>query len=180
LLKLSDLFGKKRVHGEKMSKIHDVLRKIRSIANYQFGKGVGERLFPNNVEVVFSKRTKRVRQILLNGKRLATLRAKDGLFTLSIYGADRLHKHFPYPHLRFVMNKEASLFIAQGKTAFARHVVAVDPEIRAGEEVILVDENDKLLATGKTLLCASEMLYFKKGVAVYVRQGVGVDTDRNL
>ncbi|HID26508.1 MAG TPA: pseudouridine synthase [Methanosarcinales archaeon] len=155
------------------------LKKVRIIADYQFGRGAGKALFPENVEFQLSN-TKRVRQILLNGKRLATLRAKDGLFTLSIYGADRLHKHFPYPHLRVVMNKEASPFIAQGKTAFARHVVAVDPEIRAGEEVILVDENDKLLATGKTLLCASEMLSFKKGVAVYVRQGVVVDNDRNL
>ena len=69
-------------------------------------------------------------------------------------------------------------FVAKGKTAFARHVVDVDPEIRAGQEVLVVDEDDGLLATGKTMLSALEMKAFEKGTAVDVRSGVdGMDRD---
>ncbi|MCK4797358.1 MAG: pseudouridine synthase, partial [Spirochaetes bacterium] len=63
-------------------------------------------------------------------------------------------------------------------TAFARHVVDVDSEIRAGQEILVVDEDDKLLGTGKTMLSASEMKAFEKGTAVDVRGGIdGKDRD---
>lgn len=147
------------------------LKRVRTIADYQFGRGAGEVLFPNNVEFQLST-TKRIRQILLYNNRIATVRAKDGMLTLSIAGARRLHAFIKYPKQRVVVNSDAAPFVAKGKTAFARHVVAVDPDIRAGEEVFVVDDNDNLLATGKAALCASEMLAFKKGIAVDVRNGI--------
>ncbi|MFH0903720.1 MAG: PUA domain-containing protein, partial [Methanobacteriota archaeon] len=61
---------------------------------------------------------------------------------------------------------------AKGKNAFAKHVVSSDPDIRAGEEVMIVDEKDNFLATGKAVLCAHEMTSFKKGMAVEVRSGI--------
>jgi uncharacterized protein with predicted RNA binding PUA domain len=147
------------------------LKRVRTIADYQFGRGAGEVLFPDNVEFQFSA-TKRVRQILLDKNRLATVRARDGMLTLSIDGARRLHEFAKYPGLRVVVNGDAAPFVAKGKTAFARHVVSVDPDIRAGEEVLVVDEADRLIATGKAVLSAIEMLSFKKGRAVDVRNGI--------
>jgi uncharacterized protein with predicted RNA binding PUA domain len=153
-----------------MSQQHH-LKRVRTIADYQFGRGAGEALIPDNVEFRFSS-TKRIRQILLDSNRLATIRAHDGMLTLSIEGARRLHAFIKYPGHRVVVNSDAAPFAAKGKTAFARHVVAVDPGIRAGEEVLVVDEADRLIATGKTMLSALEMLSFKKGIAVDVRGGV--------
>jgi len=147
------------------------LKRVRTITDYQFGWGAGEILFPENVEFQFST-TKRIRQILLGNNRIATVRAKDGMLTLSILGAVKLHGFFQYPGQRVVVNSDAAPFVAKGKTTFARHVVAVDPEIRAGQEVLVVDENDRLLATGKTMLSALEMQSFKKGIAVDVRSGI--------
>ncbi|MBU4373970.1 MAG: pseudouridine synthase [Euryarchaeota archaeon] len=147
------------------------LKRVRTIADYQFGRGAGEVLFPDTVEFQFST-TKRVRQILLDKNRIATVRARDGMLTLSIMGARRLHAFMKYPGQRVAVNGDAAPFVAKGKTAFARHVVAVDPDIRAGEEVLVVDENDKLLATGKAVLSPLEMLSFKKGIAVDVRNGI--------
>jgi uncharacterized protein with predicted RNA binding PUA domain len=69
------------------------------------------------------------------------------------------------------MNDVAN-FIASGKNTFAKHVVDVDGSIRANDEVIVVDENDNLLATGKAILSAREMIEMKRGVAVSVRQGI--------
>ena len=147
------------------------LKRVRTIADYQFGRGAGEILFSDNVVFQLST-TKRIRQILLDNERLATVRAKDGMLTLSIKGARKLHGFIKYPGQRVVVNSEAAPFVGKGKTAFSRHVLEVDPEIRAGQEVLVVDENDKLLATGRTALCALEMQAFKKGIAVDIRSGI--------
>ena len=145
------------------------LKRVRTIADYQFGKDAGAVLFPDDVEFQMST-TGKVRQILLDNNRLATVRAHDGMLTLGMTGARKLHESIGFPGHRVVVNSDSAPFVAKGKNAFAKHVVAVDPEIRAGEEVLVVDEKDNLLATGKTVLCAIEMLAFKKGMAVEVRQ----------
>ena len=69
------------------------LGKVRSIADYQFGKGVGVKLFPETIEIQLSPRTGRIRYINLDGKRLATLRPTDGLLSLSIKAAKRLKQN---------------------------------------------------------------------------------------
>ncbi len=72
------------------SRCSDVLQKIRRVADYQFGKGVGDKLFPNNVTVVFSKKTGKVRHIYLDEDLITTLKPTEGLFSLTIEGAKRL------------------------------------------------------------------------------------------
>ena len=146
------------------------LKKARIIADFQFGAGAGGFLFPDSVEFILSK-TRRIAQIKENGNRIATLRSLDGLLTISIEGAKRLHRFFKYPGIRVVMNEESSEFIREGETAFCKHVIDADPAIKAYEEVILVDENDNLLATGKAMLSGEEMKIFNRGVAVKVRYG---------
>lgn len=146
-------------------------KKAITIADYQFGAGAGAVLFPRGVEFILSK-TKRIAQITDNGHRIATLRSFDGLLTLSMEGAERLRRFFKYPRLRVVMNAESSEYIVKGSTAFCKHVIDADTEIRAYEEVILVDEDDRLLATGKAMLSAAEMKIFEQGVAVKVRYSI--------
>ena len=153
----------------------ELLRKARIIADYQFGSGAGEALFPEHVEFEFIlTRSGRMSQIKDkgNGMRIATLRSLDGLFTLGIEGAVRLHRFLEYPRMRVVMNNAVSEYIRAGGTAFCKHVIDVDPEIRAYDEVIVVDERDNLLATGKAMLSPEEMRTFEHGVAVKVRYGV--------
>ena len=153
----------------------ELLRKARTIADYQFGSGAGEALFPEHAEFEFIlTRSGRMSQIKDkgNGMRIATLRSLDGLFTLGIAGAERLHRFLEYPRMRVVMNDAVSEYIRAGGTAFCKHVIDVDPEIRAYDEVIVVDERDNLLATGKAMLSPEEMRTFEHGVAVKVRYGV--------
>jgi len=144
--------------------------RVQVIADYQFGKGAGQSLFPEGCEVILS-RTGRVRQISLDGKRLATVRAQDGRFTLGIDGALRLLSALPPPAYRVVVTEGVAEFIRQGKNTFAKHVIAADPAIRAGDEVMVVNGEDDLLATGSAVLSGGEMLLFNYGVAVKVRQG---------
>ena len=147
------------------------LARVRMIADYQFGKGIGKELFPDGSTFQLS-RTKRVRQVLHSGKRMATARAKDGFFTLSIEGASIVHRLLPGKKLRVVISEEAAPFVEKGKTAFIKHVVEIDHELRAGEEVLVTDEADRLLATGQLLLSPAEILALNSGAAVDVRVGV--------
>ncbi|MCW3136450.1 MAG: hypothetical protein N2V77_05885 [Canidatus Methanoxibalbensis ujae] len=149
-----------------------ILRKLRVIADFQFGEGAGDALFTDDVRFIRSK-TGRISQIVADkGARIATLRSTDGLFTLGIEGANRLHRAFKYPALRVIVRDDVSDFIKKGKTVFCKHVVDADPEIKAGDEVIVVNEQDELLATGKAVLSRDEMLAFERGVAVKVRKGI--------
>lgn len=146
------------------------LSRVRMIADYQFGKGTGKELFPDGSTFQLS-RTKRVRQVLYSGKRIATARAKDGFFTLSIEGASIVHRLLPEKKLRVVISDDAAPFVEAGKTAFSKHVVEIDPELRAGEEVLVTDKTDRLLATGQLLLSPAEILALDSGAAVDVRVG---------
>jgi predicted RNA-binding protein (TIGR00451 family) len=143
--------------------------KVRSIADYQFGKGVGAKLFLDNVQIEFSKRTGRIRYINLNGERLATLRPTDGLLSLSIKAAKFIAENLAFAKFFVIVQNCVSEFIADGGDVFAVHVVSVDEEVNAKDEVIALDEDKHVLAVGRALLSALEMRAFKTGVAVKVR-----------
>jgi uncharacterized protein with predicted RNA binding PUA domain len=151
--------------------LESALRRIRSIADYQFGKGVGFRLFPENVDIVYSKTTGRIRYVNLNGKRLATLRPTDGLLSLSITAAKFIAKNADFAQCFVTVRNDVSKFVANGSDVFAAHVVKADDAIRAKDEVIVVDEDNRVLAVGRALLSSMEMKAFKTGVAVKVRHG---------
>lgn len=145
--------------------------KIRSIANYQFEAPVGDKLFPSNVELRFSKRTGRIRHIYHNNRLLATLKPTDGLFSLTIHGAKRLWSLESLIH-KIVVQSDIEPLVRKGKNVFAKHVIHADNRIRAGDEVLVMNQDAVLLAVGKAALSGSEISAFKRGIAVKVRQGI--------
>jgi uncharacterized protein with predicted RNA binding PUA domain len=149
--------------------VENVLARIRSIADYQFGRGVGAVLFPEGVNVAFSRRTGRIRYVFLRGERLATMRPTDGLFSLSLAGAERIVKHTPCV---VVVQDDVARFVSEGSDVFAAHVVHVNDDVHARDEVVVVDEAGIVLAVGRAVLSGVEMNAFKRGVAVKVRRGV--------
>ena len=146
------------------------LAQVRTMADYQFGKGCGLALFPDDVTFQLSK-TKRVRQILYEDRRIATVRARDGTLTLSLYGAELVKGCVQKDALKVVVCEDAVPFVSKGKTAFAKHVVEMDQNLRAGEEVLVVDESNELIATGQLLLSPAEIFVLDKGGAVDIRRG---------
>lgn len=79
---------------------------------------------------------------------------------------------FKPPKLRVKVVPGVEDFIKKGGNVFCKHVQSVDPELRPAEEVLVVDEKDRLLAVGRSFFNAPEMLSFKVGVGVKVRHGV--------
>ena len=147
-----------------------LVRRVQTIADYQFGGLAGTALFPDGCEFILST-TGRIRQIIFEGKRLATVRARDGRLTLGIEGARRLHAILAAPDYRVVISDDVAEFVAQGKNTFAKHVVSADPQIRAGDEVLVVTADNRLVACGTAMLSGEEMLAFNYGGAVKVREG---------
>ncbi|ANF23314.1 tRNA guanosine(15) transglycosylase TgtA [Thermococcus piezophilus] len=148
----------------------EVRNYVMAVAEYQFGEGAGEAFKDAFVEL--SRKTGMPRQIKAKGKHLATFRAEDGLLTLGIEGAKRLHEILPFPKMRVVVDEDAEPFARKGKNVFAKFVIDADENIRPYDEVLVVNKNDELLATGQTLLNGRELKLFQSGLAVKARRGV--------
>ena len=110
---------------------------------------------------------------------MATLRPTDGFFSLGIPGAGRLLKLKPQ-RLWVKVLDDAIDFVSAGRSVFAKHVVDCDDEIRPEEEVIVLDDNNGLLAVGRAVLSGEEMRTFDHGVAVRVRRGVAEKRKRRV
>jgi len=149
----------------------DDLIRIRAVADYQFGAGCGEALIPDRIAVIKSRKTGKVKGIYHKGRLLATLRPSDGYLALSVDGARLLVKVLNPPRYRIVVQDDVLDFIKQGRNLFSKHVVSADPEIRPGEEVLITDSRDHVVAVGRATLNGTEMKRFKIGLAAKVRKG---------
>jgi len=162
-----------KVNKPKYKKQFDAdLIRISAVANMQFGKGASKAFLNGKVKIIKSKNTDKIRNILVDGHHILSMRAEDGFFTLKIDGARRLHSFLKYPKLRVTVKDDAAPFIKDGKSVFAKFVKDCDADLRPFDECIVVDEKDNLLAAGRTLLTKDEMLSFDYGIAVKIREPV--------
>jgi len=152
------------------------LIKIERTINYQYGHELGTRLLEMSKDIYLVKSaTGRLRYLYFGDDLIAVFRATDFSILFTIKGALLLKRLVEKPHLRVIVDSQVSRFIAEGRNVFAKHVVEVDLDLRAGDEVIVVNEEDNLLAVGKLSLSPFEIFSYKRGIAVKVRRGVGVD-----
>ncbi len=150
----------------------DDVKKVKAIADYQFGMGAGEALFKGNINIEKSKKTGKIRHIYDGKTLIVNMRASDSYLILSKEGAKRLHAAMPFPQNRVVVNEDSVPFALDGKSVFCKFVVDCDENIRSKDEVLIVDEDDKLLAYGKSLLGACEIEQFETGQAIKTRKGM--------
>jgi uncharacterized protein with predicted RNA binding PUA domain len=162
-----------------------ILADLRVSADYQFGSGVGDALFPPDEPITIRRSSGgRPRQVLAGdvddtpgspaGDRLVTY-GTDGRFTLGETGARRLKAATSSPASRVVVGEESEPYVRDGRNAFAKFVVDADRDIRPGDEVVVVDERDRLFAVGRAELSGLEALAFASGAAVKVRHGFDAD-----
>ncbi|MCK4492106.1 MAG: hypothetical protein KAU03_05745, partial [Candidatus Altiarchaeales archaeon] len=142
--------------------------KIRGIMEYQFGSGAGD-LIPEGVRIKKSRKTGRIRWIYRKKELIASVRATDHFIIPKDYLAKRLHEKFSYPDLRVAVDDEAKPFILEGKSVFCKFVQDIDPDLRAGDEVLVVDKEDGLLGVGTLFLSPAEVRDFDRGMAARMR-----------
>lgn len=166
------------------------LSQLRTVADYQFGAGAGEALFPPAEGLAIRRSTSgRPQQVLASEGRIVSY-GVDGRFTLGLEGGRRLSEALAAPRYRVVVGAESAPFVSDGKNAFSKFVRRVDPAIRPGDEVLVCfddSSNDDegnggdettaepgaLLAVGRAELGADAMRDFETGMAVKIREGVG-------
>lgn len=149
------------------------IERAKAVARYQFGIEAADALLRGKIELVVSRKTGKIRNVISDGEHVLSMRAGDGFYTLREEGARRIISEVPAPFMRVVVNDDSIPFVSQGRNAFCQFVLSADPGIRPMEEVIVTDSQDRFLATGRALLTPDEMKHMSKGVAVRVRSGSG-------
>ncbi len=150
------------------------LRKIKAISDYQFGIDITDILFDNEtkLELERSKNTEKIRYVYYDSNLLLTLKPTNGLFTLSFFAAKKIIEKSHAPRLRAVVVNDISEFIKEGRNVFCKHVVDLDEALRPMDEIIIVNQNDDLLAVGRLNIPVDYVKTFKKGVAINTRKGI--------
>lgn len=149
-------------------------RILKKIADYQFGMGAGEALFPkelmDKMEVKYSKKTKRIKYVFLEKKPYITLRSSDGFIVPSIEAAKNLVKNLESFKYAVQINNNSLGPIKDLRKVLVKHIKKVNKDLEAGSEVVIVDENNNVVGVGRAVLSGEEMMLMKRGVAVKLRK----------
>ncbi len=136
---------------------------LRVVADYQFGIGVGKLLIPENVRLQGYKELGI--RIQFAGKHLLTFRSSTGFLTLSLEAARRM-----IGTAKNIVRFDGESI--RGTTIFANAIRQADHEIRINDEVIVVNENEELMATGVAYLPGKLLADMPRGLGVKIRQKV--------
>ena len=129
---------------------------MRAIADYQFGKGAGDILVPEDaiIKAPYPKH-----QIYLNKKQIATLVPQHGTLSLTTDGAELLISSKNYV-------VKIGNFVPKG-SILAPGILEADTSIRPGDEVLVSGEST--IGVGRALMSGREMENSTRGVAVTLR-----------
>lgn len=157
------------------TKLLFALRKATAISDYQFGQSITDILFEDENEIRFeySKNTGKIKHIYYKDKLMLNLRPTNGYFTLSLFSAEKIIKNIPSPKLRAIVMNEISDFIRIGRNVFCKHILDIDDNLRSYDEIIVVNQENEILAIGKLVISVPYVRSFKTGVAIKVRKGIG-------
>ena len=147
----------------------DPVIKLKHALDALFGNGVSRNL-PKNIEMIFSRKTGRIRTVSHEGKMLCTLRIDGGL-AISPYFAQMLLKSKKFRENCLEVNEDAAPFVEVGRSVFCKHVTwcGVRVSISADTPVLF---KDKVIAVGKAVLSSKMISDFDRGVAVKVRDSL--------
>lgn len=147
-----------------------LLRVIRDIADYQFGRGVGEKLFPDGCIIELSKRTGRPRYVRLDKEIIATIRYPDNMIALSLRGAERLKEILGERAPRVILRESGVKRVNRGMNPLATDIVYCSEGIRPGEEVLVESSDGELIAVGKAITSSRIMRELEAGAVIKIRK----------
>ncbi len=144
-------------------------RKFRALLIHQWGENAGKLADLEDMQIVLSKNTGKIRHCKTNGEILFTVVPTTGLLIPTYRGGQELLQAGLDETYKVTMDSDVSEFVASGKSALAKFVKHADSSLKAGEEVLVLDEVQNLLGTGRALITGDEMTTFNRGVAVVIR-----------
>jgi uncharacterized protein with predicted RNA binding PUA domain len=149
----------------------DPKQKIATNIDAIFGGNISSYVPVDKFDFTFSRRTGRIKNIMLDNSLVATLRTDGGL-ALTIFGAKLLLQSPNFKENCVTVSNDVSEFISNGKSVFCKHVVSCGNNVRVGSDVAILDEDGNTIAVGRAVLSAKMIREFKRGVAVKVRESL--------
>ena len=140
--------------------------RVQTILDYQFGKGIGKILTKGETDLVVSRKTKRLRNLLLNGEHVASLSHRIGMFILQKKGAELIHKSSKSPKFRVIVDADTAEFNRKGKSVFCKFIEDIDSNLRCMDECVVVTPDDQLIAFGKLLVSPKELGLGQQGICL--------------
>ena len=147
----------------------DHILKLQHSLDALFGNGVSKQL-PKDIELIFSRKTGRIRTVSHKGKLLCTLRIDGGL-AISPYFAQILLKSKAFRENCVEINEEAAPFVESGRSVFCKHVVWCGKKVRISADTPVLFKN-QVIAVGKAILSSEMISDFDRGVAIKIRDSL--------
>ena len=147
----------------------DHILKLQHSLDALFGNGVSKQL-PKDIELIFSRKTGRIRTVSHKGKLLCTLRIDGGL-AISPYFAQILLKSKTFRENCVEINEDAAPFVESGRSVFCKHVVWCGKKVRISADTPVLFKN-QVIAVGKAILSSEMISDFDRGVAVKIRDSL--------
>jgi len=147
----------------------DQVLKLKHTIDALFGNGVSKYL-PKEIEITFSKKTGRIREVYHNKQLLCTLRIDGGL-AVTPYFAQILMKSKKFRQNCIEIDEDSKPFVQDGKSVFCKHVVKAGKNIMIGADVPILYQ-DKIIAVGRAIVNSEMMMALKRGVAIKVRDSL--------
>jgi 7-cyano-7-deazaguanine tRNA-ribosyltransferase len=144
-------------------------RKLRALLIHQWGQNAGKIADLEDLQIVLSKSTGKIRHCKSNDEILFTVVPTTGLLTPTYRGGQELLRVGLDDTYKVIIDSDVSEFVAAGKSALAKFVKKAEANLKAGEEVLVLDEVQNLLGTGRAIVSGQEMIIFNRGVAVQIR-----------
>jgi len=148
----------------------DERRRLSIMVDYLFGKGVSRALPKENMRLVYSRRSGRVKLVFHGECLLATVKP-NGAMALSLYGAELLVKSPKFRENCVTVVDETASFVQGGRSVFCKFVTSAGKNILPRSEVAILDSKGSVLGVGMAVLNGKVMKQFKSGAAVKVRAG---------
>ena len=142
------------------------ISKLKHTIDALFGTGVSKYL-PKDIDILFSNRTGRIREVSHKQKLLCTLRIDGGL-AITPYFAQMLLASKRFRENCLEIDKESKPFVEDGRSVFCGHITSYGKNIRIQSEVPVLYKN-KVIAVGKAILSSEMMKGQTIGVALKIR-----------
>jgi len=147
----------------------DHILKLKYTIDALFGNGTS-RFLPKDIQITFSKKNGRIRNVYQDGKLLCTLRIDGGLAISPLF-AQMLLKSKKFKENCLEINSDAKPFVENGRSVFCQHVVWCGKNVMISSDTPVLFK-EKVIAVGRAVLSTKMILNQNRGVAVKIRDSL--------
>jgi len=140
------------------------------MVDYLFGRGVASALPKEDLRLVNSRRSGRLKLVYHRERLFATVRP-GGVMALSIYGAELLTRSPKFKENCVTVADGTAEFVRSGRSVFCKFVVSAGSNVTPRGEVAITDTSGAILGVGTAVMGGKFMKQFKSGAAVKIRKG---------